>query len=110
MYEYSGIHYDLMQIKEELQKESKNQRIKRIKAENKELKKQIDYLYKLNNEILEEIIKKDYTFAVSVTKPYAEWYGGEELPNYELQVVHIPLNKAIIDEFYRKNNNFLKIE
>ena len=111
MYEHTGIHDDLMQIKRKLKIndiDNKAGEIEDLKEENYKLKIKLNDLYSLNKKILREIASKHYKFTVPVTRNYAEFYANTDLPNYEMQYVTIPLDEAVIEMFKSELFNILE--
>lgn len=102
MYQYSGIHSDLQEIKNEIKKENKENKIQELKRENYNLKMQVGDLLSLNKKILREIISKHYMFAVPVTKADVKMYTSEDVESFECKVVNIPLDKIVIEKFDRE--------
>jgi hypothetical protein len=107
MYEYSGIHSDLQEIKNELKKESKEDKIEKLERENFKLKNQICELLSLNKKILREIVSKHYMFAVPITKSDVRMYTSENVESFECKVVNIPLDKKVIELFNTELFNIL---
>ena len=107
MYEYSGIHSDLQEIKNELKKESKEDKIEKLERENFKLKNQISELLSLNKKILREIVSKHYMFAVPITKSDVRMYTSENVESFECKVVNIPLDKKVIELFNTELFNIL---
>ena len=99
MYQYSGIHSDLQEIKNEIKKGSKEDKIEKLERENFKLKMQVSDLMNVNRKILREIISKHYMFAVPITKADVRMYTNEDIESFECKVVNIPLDKKVIEMF-----------
>lgn len=107
MYETSGIHSDLMEIKNSINQThiEDTENVISLKKQIYKCENIINDLLSLNKKILSEIVSKNNSYALPISNVDAKWYTNKELPSDFLEVVHIPLNKIIVDKF----NSELKI-
>ena len=107
MYEQTGIHSDLQQIKNELIKDNHCKEIEDLKYKNHKLNCIIGDLIRLNKDILHEIISKHYMYALPVTEVELKPYTSKTFESNFLEIVNIPLNDIVINNFNIQLNQIL---
>ena len=100
-----NIHEELKRINNNLENTHEAKARRSIADLNEEiymLREKVDKLYKLNKDILNEIISKNYNFCILLEKSEVQKYTNKDLKYYEPQMLTIPVDRIVIDRFYKK--------